>query len=488
LIQYFKKLSSHTLIYGFGEVIVRAVGFLLIPLYTRFLTTDDYGVWSLLQTFQLILILVLGLGFTSAVFKVYHETKDEKEKDRVVSTALLFLLAWGLPVTLVLSLSAVPLSRMVFGSVREAVYLRYVFVAVFLDLVRLVALALLRAREKPVSFSIINLIHFILLVSLNILNVAVRKQGILGIVESQVATSFLIALGVGIVFLRRIGLGFSRTHLRALLDFGLPLVPSGVSIWGLTMTAQYFIHFYGTDHDVGLYALGMRFGMILNILLVRPFRTAWLPFMFSIRNEERARRVYSLTLTYFFMGGMGLYLLLSVLSREIVQLAATTRFIEGHRVIPLIALAYLFYGLYYTADAGVMLSGKTRYYALVTAIAAVFQLVCNFIIVPKHGMIGAAWVVLASFVLLFGMILFVAQRLYPIRYEGIRLGKIAFSGVLVYGVSRLIQPGDLALAFCLKGIWLLSYPVWLWIFRFYTPQEKAAVRGFIKKHMGSERR
>ena len=203
MIQYFKRIASHTLIYGIGDVAVKAIGFLLIPLYTRYLTPDDYGIWSLVHTFQMILIIVFSLGFNSAVFKVYHQTENEHEKDCVVSTALIFLILWGVPATGLLLYGAEFLSRMIFGSPDNALYLRYIAGAVFLDLFRLIALSLLRAREKPVSFSIINIIHFTLLVILNILNVAVRKQGVTGIVQSQLITSAVIAAGTGLIFLRR---------------------------------------------------------------------------------------------------------------------------------------------------------------------------------------------------------------------------------------------------------------------------------------------
>ena len=79
-------------------------------------------------------------------------------------------------------------------------------------------------------------------------------------------------------------------------------------------------------------------------------------------------------------------LLLSVLAKEIILLAATEGYLEAYRVIPLIAIAYLFFGMYYTVDVGVLLKGKTKYYVVITGIAAIVQLGLNFIFIPKHGM------------------------------------------------------------------------------------------------------
>jgi len=111
-----------------GDVIVKAIAFVLIPLYTRFLTPEAYGVYSLVLTFQAILIIVLGLGFNSAIFKVYNEVEDEGEKKRVVSTALLTLLFWGLPLTILLFMSVPFLSHLIWSSTETALYLKILFV------------------------------------------------------------------------------------------------------------------------------------------------------------------------------------------------------------------------------------------------------------------------------------------------------------------------------------------------------------------------
>ncbi len=464
-----------------GDVIVKAIAFVLIPLYTRFLTPEAYGVYSLVLTFQAILIIVLGLGFNSAIFKVYNEVEDEGEKKRVVSTALLTLLFWGLPLTILLFMSVPFLSHLIWSSTETALYLKILFVAIFFDIFRLMALAFLRAREKPILYSAINIINFLVLVSLNIINVAIRKRGILGIMESQLITSMLLSIGVGFMVFRRIGFGFSRKYLRGLLDFGLPLIPGGMAAWSLTMTAYYFIHHYCTGHEVGLYGIGLRFGMILNMLIVHPFRTAWLPFVFSIKDDQHANRVYSLALTYFCLVGFTMLLFLSILGKEIVLITATEAFLGGYRIIPFIALAYLFYGLYNTVDIGVLLTGKTKVYAFITLLTALLQIGLNFLLVPLWGIMGAALVMAFSYMVLFLIMFFTAQKLYPIRYEIGRLVKMSIIGIGIFIISLFIQSGSIWLSILIKICLITIFPVLLWIFKFFHPQEISAIKDFIKR-------
>ncbi|MBN1893482.1 oligosaccharide flippase family protein, partial [bacterium] len=194
MIGSFKKLFRHTLIYGIGDIVVKAISFFLIPLYSRNLSVEDFGVQSLLLTVQMILIIVMGLGLNSAVFKAYHEAAGEDEKKSAFTTAMILMILWALPVWMLLSSLAEPVSRLIFDTASQAANLRYVFLAVLFDLFRLMGLALLRAREKAAGYGIVNTIHFTLLLILNILQVAVLKRGIAGIVQSQAIVSGFMAL------------------------------------------------------------------------------------------------------------------------------------------------------------------------------------------------------------------------------------------------------------------------------------------------------
>lgn len=481
MIEYFKKLSFQTLIYGLGDMIVKAINFLLIPLYARHLAPDEYGVYSLVLTFQFILVVILGLGFSSAIFKVYNDVDSEDEKNEVISTALIFLSGWGILAIAVFYFSSGFIAELIWSSTERAILLKLLFAAVFFDMFRLLALALLRAREQPVSYSIINIVNLLVLVGLNIWNVAIRQRGVQGILESLLTASILISISLGIILFRKIGFRFSVARLKALLNFGIPLVPSGVAAWGLSATSIYFIHHYWNETEVGYFGLGFRFGAILNMLLVRPFRTAWLPFMFSIQKEERANRVYSLALTYFVLAGSFVFLGLSVLGREIVTLAATTKYLDGYHIIPYIALAYLFYGMYNTVDVGVLVTSRTKIYALVTICAAILQIGLNLILVPRFGISGAAVGMMLSYMALFIAMYFTSRHYYTIRYEWNRLLKIAIVTFLIYRVGLLLERDAVLVSIGLKICVILAYPFLLWAIRFFHPQEMATLKKWVKR-------
>ena len=89
MLSHFKKLGKHTLIYGSGLLISKAVGFFLIPLYTHYLTPEDYGILELLDLTAYIIGYLIGLGMTDAILRFYHESESELEKHQIISTALI---------------------------------------------------------------------------------------------------------------------------------------------------------------------------------------------------------------------------------------------------------------------------------------------------------------------------------------------------------------------------------------------------------------
>ncbi|MBN1348404.1 oligosaccharide flippase family protein [candidate division KSB1 bacterium] len=488
--QHFKRLSKHTIIYGLGDVIIKAIAFILIPLYTEHLTPADYGELSLLQAIEIVLPIILSFGFNSAILKVFHDYEDQFDRQEVVSTALIFILIIALPICLLLFNSASFFARLIrFNSPEAATYyLQLIFISAFFSLFRLTALSVLRAYEQGIHYTVINIIHFTLLVSMNILFVAILKQKVAGIVQSSAITSAVVFLGITTVMIKRIRLSFSRQKLRELLAFGLPLVPGGLAVWTLTLADRYLLKFLSTTEEVGLYEIGYKFGMMLNMLLIHPFRTAWLPFMFSIQKDAAAKRIYSVVLTYFLCLAAWLWLGISALGHEAVILFTKPAFYAGYQSISLIALANLFYGVYYTVDVGVLVKGKTTAYAAITAIGALIDIALAYFLIPDFGMMGAAFAKVLAYAVLASLMYVVSQKYYPINYEISRILKLLVLTAIIYWITTLIQLESIWHNIIIKVVLLLLFPVLLFLIGFFTDREKKVAGDFMKKVTHSIRR
>jgi len=465
------RLSKHSLVYGLGVAASQLIGFFLLPLYTRYLTPSDYGVLEIFIVTQSILSIIFVMGLGSALFMSYFHYEDEEDRKTVVSTALIFLTVISLCFSLVLIAIASKFSLLFFHSTQYTFYFQVVFLTLFFDTAIVIPLSIFRAREESKKYVMVSLVRALLAIGLNIYFIVILERGVLGILESGVITagSLYAFLIPGII--KETKFRFSIADLKEMLGFGLPLVPGGLGTWILTVSDRYFLLFFSTSHELGLYSLGYKFGLIIQSLIVGPFTLAWGPFFWSTAKEENAKEVYSSVLTYFVLVAMFVALALSILSKEVLMIMATPPFYGAYKVIPLIALSYVLYGCYFILAAGFNLTKKTKYVPAIVGVGATMNLGLNFLLIPSYGMMGAAVATLISYLMLPIGSYFVSRRFYPIRYEWGRISKIFLTAVLIYAVSLYITNDSAIVSGLLKAMTLLAYPVLLYVFGFFKHEE-----------------
>lgn len=493
------KLSWHSIIYGFGVVVSQVVGFFLIPVYTRYLTPSDYGTLEIFTTTSSILSIIFVMGLSSALFRSYFLHDDPEKKKAVVSTAFVYLSLTSAILSLLLIALASNFSHILFHSTEYTLYFRLIFISLFCDVGVVITLSVFRAREEPIRYALVTVARLLISISLNIVFVVVLHKGVLGILEANLITSgslYVILLGT---IIRRAGFNFSSEELKRMLAFGLPLVPAGLGSWILTLSDRYFLQFMSTSSELGLYSLGYKLGLVVNALVVGPFITAWSPFAFAVWKEKNAKQIYSRVFTYFFLVTMFIALVLSCLSNEVLGLMATPAFHGAYKVIPLIALSYVIYGSYEVLSVGIGLMAKTKYSALIVAIAAIVNLGLNYLLIPDFGMMGAAGATLASYLLLAISSYLVSRRFYTVDYDWGRVAKIFFAAAIVFSGSFFISDTyGVVHSYVIVGVFkllaLLTFPVLLYFFGFYQPEEikKAkeiikAAPGYVKRRLGNIR-
>ena len=465
------RLSKHSLVYGFGVAASQLIGFFLIPLFTRYLTPADYGTLEIFGVTQSILSIIVLMGLGSALFKSYFHYADEENRKTVVSTALIFLTGVSLCISLVLIAAASNFSALFFQSAAYTLYFQIIFLTLFFDAAIVIPLSVFRAREESKRYVLVSLTRVLLTIGLNIYFLVVLERGILGILESGLITAGLLYAFLIPGIIRKTELRFSLPDLKAMLSFGLPLVPGGLGTWILTVSDRYFLLFLATSHELGLYSLGYRFGLIVQGVIVGPFILAWGPFFWSAAKEENAKQVYSAVLTYFVLVAMFVALGLSVLSKEVLMIMATPAFHEAYKIIPLIALSYVLYGCYFILAAGFNLEKKTKYVPLIVGVAAIMNLGLNFLLIPKYGVMGAAIATLISYSMLPIGSFLVSRRYHLIKYEWGRVSKIFLVALLIYVGSLYITNDCPIVSGLLKAMTLLAYPVLLYVFGFFEPDE-----------------
>ena len=439
------SLSKDSIIYGLSTVMSQLIGFLLVPLYTDKLGTQGYGVMEVLNTTSAVLGIILAMGITTAMMRFYAGREDEEAKRRVASTAVLFLMVTGLVALLLLELSAGPIASLIKDDQRDcsrdAYFFRILFVSLFFNGGINIALTVFRARGAPVRYAMASVAQFLMAVSLNILFVAGLNKGVEGVLYSELITSAFLYVVLMSTLLRRVGLRVSWPDLKAMIDYGLPLIPSGLGAWILVMADRFVLNRLLGAGPTGVYSLGYKFGMVIQGILVGPIQLAWLPFLFSTAHKPRAAETYTRVFTYFLAVALFAATALSALGEELVLAMATPPFHNAYKVVPLVALSYVLYGCYFQMAAGIYIEGKTRNTATLMIVGAVVNVALCFALIPPLGILGAAAATLVSYAILPFGAYFYAQRYYHIDYEWGRVVKLVLVAAVVFTACLAVGSG-----------------------------------------------
>lgn len=475
------NLGKHALIYGMGNLGTRIVAFLLLPLYTAFLTPEDYGILQICNILHTILLIVVQMGLTSSLFKVYYSENDLESKKVVLSSALIFMSASSLVILLPLFLLRSNIAPLLIGGENSEPLFVLILGAVYFESLVSLCLAILRAEEKSKVYALFILSKISIYALLNILFVGGLKRGYLGSREAVFLT-MLVAIFVFIPFLKKhIEKRFNWHCVKELLQIGVPLAIGGIASWVLNFTDRYMLKFLLPEEvamtEVGLYSMGAKFALLVKLFIVTPFMLSWGVLMFSHQHDKNAKLLYSKVLDIFVFTASIVFIIISVFGKDaIFFISVNPDYYDAYKVIPLLSLSYVLLGVFMVFRVGVTLEKKTFFASLANILAAMVNVFMNYLLIPNYGMMGAVFSSLLSFSLMTALMYIFSQKVYPIPYNIPRV----FTHILVT-VIFVVVVNFFNVALIWKIISVLVFFCFLPAFRLVSYGEIRYFKDFLKK-------
>jgi O-antigen/teichoic acid export membrane protein len=472
-----KFLLKHSAIYGVGSALSQAVAFILLPLYTRYLTPSDYGVLELIDTTTSLIGIVLSLGAATALSRFYYGCNDDRERRRLVGTVFVLVITGGGIIGALASFSAPTLARFVLDSENHAGYFRIAFASLLAGVISDLGQSYLRMLYKSTLFITISCASLIASVMLNVYFIAHLHLGVLGVLYTSLIVRVLIALPLSTAILYRNGLAFSSRYARDVLRYSLPLLPPSLGVAFMNYSDRYFIRHFASIADAGIYGLANKFGGSLHTLVTSPFLLTFLPRRFQLAKERSdAPEVFKIVFDWFFLVLLCLSLVLSIFISDIMVVMTTPDFYRAGALVPVILLGMLMFGIRYHVDFGILYTGKTQYYTYISILSALVQFVGLFFLVPPFGIWGGVIASLISTTTYTVLLFAAAARLYRIPFNLVRSAQRLGLAVVVYLISTRIASDHLALALLLKGLLLGGFLVALPLTGLVSSRELSQLR------------
>ena len=472
-----KTLFTHTVTYGLGDVATSLVGLLLLPVFTRYLSSVEYGIIALLVSVEAVTKVLFRWGVDSAFLRLSYDCADQRARQRLASSIFFFLLTINIGLLLIGLATAPALAVALFDAPEHTGTLRLVLLNTFVISFFFIPFTILRIEQRSRRFAVVTFSRSAAALVSRLVLVVVFGMGVRGVVLADVIVTTVFTIILSRWAMPFIRLTMSWSVLRKALRFGLPKLPHGIAYQAIAVSDRYLLSTLATVHDVGVYTIGATLGLGLKYFL-SAFQTAWSPFLLEMMNRHDARDTYRTVTTYVFLVLVLLATGLSAVAVDLVGLLTTPEFHGAAQVVPWIVIGALLQGVYQLTSVGLSITKRTEYYPITTGIAAVTSVSANLVLIPRFGLIGAAWANMLSYAVLAASGMVFSQRFYPIRYEWSRLVKLALAGLVAYtlaaAVPRVITP--LPGLFIRGMVVVVCYPALVFTLGFFRPTELRRIR------------
>ena len=384
-----KRLLRHSSIYALGSILKNLVGFIMLPLYTRYLSPADYGVISLMLFMLTLFELLFAARLGYALPKMWAEDTSESGRNTLISTALLFMAAIGLASSTVVFAVRVPLSELIFGTTQYTTIVAYFSFMVLTQSLETHGLDYIRLQQRPWLFMGMSLSKLAVQLSLNVWFIVGLNQVVMGVALSTMLSSLFMGLVLLIYVVAKSGIRYDHPLAKRMLAFSWPLWFGGLAGLYIGSSNRYYMRIFGTMDNVGLYSLAERFSGILTMLIWAPFAQYWVveSFKYYQANKRAAFNiVFCIICGVLFLGGLGI----ALFAPPTIHIMSQPSFYPASNAVPFLVMSAIFSCLAQFVAFSFLVSETTKLLSAYSYLTAIVVSVLYVALIPALGHVGAA--------------------------------------------------------------------------------------------------
>jgi O-antigen/teichoic acid export membrane protein len=480
-----RRLAGLAITYAVGEVFLKGLNYLMLPLYLQYLPPEEYGIISITEILRTVFMMLLSFGMTSTILRFTHVIKDEEQREFFGTIWMFLILAAGVTTFLLLAFSPPWFSKLLPTVAFDPYIRKTLLTAFFTSTFALLPATLFRARDQAKQFVLFGMFSTISILTATIIHVVILGQRANGWVQAQLEAAVAVAIISTYILAKQVRLNFKWKHLRGALVFSIPLMPHFLSHWILGVSDRIILeHFVGFT-ELGLYTLGYQFGQGYQVLITG-INNAFIPMFGRASKEPRERARLPRMLTYYLLAVTIPALLIALNGDDLILLLFPANYASAARIVPWIILGYLAFAIYYIPMNFLSMTvGETKSIPITTITAAGINLILNLVFIPRYGAIAAAVnTAIAYIVLALGLFL-LAKRTGFISLERDRVSKLFFSAALIYFLGNSLMHAHPLTNLAIGIGVILFLPMLLAILGFWNSDEYQQLRHQISRIRGA---
>lgn len=394
-------LTKQTSIYGFFQLLQRALSFVVIPIYTHYLTPDQFGTLDILYLIVWFIGIIGGSKLEAAFLRYFAEAKRDDTVSQLLSSSVLALIIFATSFCTIAGLCAKPVLNFMFSGKDLPLTGFYLALgATWMEIIGSLPLAFLKVRQEAIVVGVISLLQAICGTVVGAICVIVFGMGFVGILVGILVSGMVLVVLSYCIMLRRISLIFDFSYGTKLYRYSLPMLAAPLFMYLLNYSDRYFLVKYRSLEEVGIYAMAYKFAMLLNLGVMAPFADMWGANQFALheaKQKQTYQRIALLYVSVLCLVALGII----YFSYDLTVFAFDKKFHGLIVAVPALTVGIAIWGIVPTLDFGCQITNKTWIRSITTGIAALSNILFNWLLIPPYGIVGAAFATLFSFVFLF---------------------------------------------------------------------------------------
>jgi O-antigen/teichoic acid export membrane protein len=393
-----KKLLSNTILYSIGEIVPKILSFILLPILTVYLTTEEYGINSYTTSVMMFVFVLASLSFNTYLLSQFYKEKDINKRKVIVGTVFYSIMIFNI-ILLVLQLLIFP-GIISFFDINIPFY-PFFFLAIlnnFFDVMAIIPLALYRVNDDVKGFLIVSLSRTILQYILILIFVVHLKYGLEGSLYGRLIAN-IPYIFVYLYYINKQGkFIIVKSIFKSALRFSLPLLPGSISYMLISLSDRVILERYTSLEKIGIFSVASTLALALNIVIQALYKTIE-PVLFKehVGNNFSAvnAMLYKTYLCVIFVGAFGV----AIFSKEIFVIAASHNFLIGYKIVPGLVVSVVIAGINIYLAMLLITESKQNYVSLITIVSGIVCIVLNLILIPFMGYYGAVITSIVSFLI-----------------------------------------------------------------------------------------
>ena len=402
-----KKLGKNTLLFFIGSFGSKILSYFLIPFFTLYLTTEEYGISDTIFTTVSLAYPILSLAIYEAVFRFLLDKKDEKQAF-TIGLIISFISC------IIISIGALFfVSNPTFSDYYLYFVLYYVFI-VFANLLSNFA----KGIGKNGLLAISGILSTLVLVASCLIFIKYLTLGIFGyllayIISNVFVCAFLLVSCRAYRYISRPS-NISKQLLLNMLKYALPIIPNAISWWLSTSSDRYIINWMCGYSYTGVYSMGYKIPTLIT-MVTSVFLTAWQISSVDDFGSEKSKVFFEKVYSLFLALTSILVAFIILLTRELAFVLFKNDFFEAWIYVPILCFAYLFHDLSSFYGSIYIASKRTKMMFVSTFVGALVNFVLNIVLIYYFGPYGAAIATLVGYFMVWVLRTITCRKMLPFK-------------------------------------------------------------------------